>query len=328
MRERVLITGASGFLGYHIILSAIEKGLDVYGAIRKNSNVGHLKALPVKFLFLNYNDIEGMARQLSENKIGYIIHAAGVTKAIRQEVYDTVNANYTLNIAKAAEKSGGNLKKMVFISSLAATGPLADNENKITEETIPNPVTAYGRSKLLAEKHLANIVMPTVILRPTAIYGPRDKDIFIMIKTVNRGLDPYMGKFIQQLSFVHAKDVADVAVKSLFINDASGIYNITDGNSYNRYQFADILKILLNKKAFRFHIPMPLIRSLAFFLETTNGWLKKPSVINREKLNELAAKNWICDISKAKKELGYTPEFDLQSGLEDAITWYTKNKWL
>ncbi len=149
-----------------------------------------------------------------------------------------------------------------------------------------------------------------------------------MIKTVNRGLDPYMGKFIQQLSFVHAKDVADVAVKSLFINDASGIYNITDGNSYNRYQFADILKILLNKKALRFHIPMPLIRSLAFFLETTNGWLKKPSVINREKLNELAAKNWICDISKAKKELGYTPEFDLQSGLEDAITWYTKNKWL
>ena len=328
MREKVLITGASGFLGYHIINAAIEKGLNVYAAVRRNSNIEHLKELPVRYLFLDYDDAEDMARQLAENKIGYIIHAAGVTKAVRQEEYDHVNATYTLNLAKAAERLGINFKKMVFISSLAAVGPLQDAQNKITEETTPNPVTAYGRSKLLAEKCLANIAIPTTILRPTAIYGSRDKDIFLLIKTVNRGLDPYIGKFLQQLSFVHAKDVADVAVKSLFINNALGIYNITDGNSYNRYQFSDITKILLNKKALRFHIPMPLVKSLAFFLETTNGWFKKPSVINREKLHELAAKNWICDISKARMELAFTPKFDLQTGLEDSIAWYISNKWL
>ena len=328
MRPKVLITGASGFLGFHIVTAAIENGLDVYAAVRKNSNIEHLKDLPVQYVYIDFEDEEAMFRQLAEHGIEYIVHAAGVTKAIRQEVYNKVNAGYTLNLAKAAERLGDRFKKMVFISSLAAVGPLQNNDDTITESTTPRPVTAYGRSKLLAEQNLATVSIPTTILRPTAIYGPRDKDIFIVVKTVNSGLDPYIGKLLQQLSFVHAKDVADLSIKSLFVTDAVGIYNITDGNNYNRYQFADIIKNILKKKAFRFHIPMPLVKSLAFFLETTNGWLNKPSVINREKLYELAAKNWICDISKAKKDLAYAPKFDLQSGLEDSLAWYTKNKWL
>lgn len=328
MRPKVLITGASGFLGFHIVTAAIENGLDVYAAVRKNSNIEHLKDLPVQYVYIDFEDEEAMFRQLAEHGIEYIVHAAGVTKAIRQEVYNKVNAGYTLNLAKAAERLGDRFKKMVFISSLAAVGPLQNNDDTITESTTPRPVTAYGRSKLLAEQNLATVSIPTTILRPTAIYGPRDKDIFIVVKTVNSGLDPYIGKLLQQLSFVHAKDVADLSIKSLFVTDAVGIYNITDGNNYNRYQFADIIKNILKKKAFRFHIPMPLVKSLAFFLETTNGWLNKPSVINREKLYELAAKNWICDISKAKKDLAYAPKFDLQSGLEDSLAWYAKNKWL
>ena len=269
-----------------------------------------------------------MSRLIAENKIDFIIHSAGVTKAIRQEVYDQVNAGYTINLAKAAENSGGICKKIVFISSLAAVGPLNDGQQKITEQTHPRPVTAYGRSKLLAENQLASISIPTTILRPTAIYGPRDKDIFIMLKTINNGMDPYIGKIVQELSFVHAEDVAVAAIQSLTIKNALGIYHITDGNSYNRYEFSDISKSILNRKAFRFHIPMPLVKSLAFFLEKVNGWLNKPSVISREKLHELAAINWICDITKANKDLNFIPKYNLQTGLEDTISWYKKNKWL
>ncbi len=328
MKEKVLVTGASGFLGYHIIQSAIERGLEVYAAVRKNSKVEHLKDLPVQYLFLDYEDEKDLTRLLAENKIGFIIHAAGVTKANSFEVYNHINATYTLNLARAAKQLGSDFKKMVFISSLAAVGPLDDNQNEITEQTIPRPVTAYGRSKLQAENSLASIGIPTTILRPTAIYGPRDKDIFIIVKTVKNGFDPYIGNFLQQLSFVHAKDVADLAVNSLFLENALGIYNITDGNSYNRYQFSDITKNLLKRKALRIHLPMPLVKSLAFSLETINGWFDKPSVLSREKLQELAAKNWVCDISKAKKELAFSPKFDLQTGLEDSIAWYKKNNWL
>jgi nucleoside-diphosphate-sugar epimerase len=265
---------------------------------------------------------------LAINKINFIIHSAGVTKAIRQEVYDKVNASYTINLAKAAQNAGGNCKKFVFISSLAAVGPLNDVQQKLTEQSLPHPVTAYGRSKLLAENELAKISIPTTILRPTAIYGPRDKDIFIMLKTINNGMDPFIGKIFQQLSFVHAKDVAAAAVNSLLLKNAVGIYHITDGNIYNRYDFSDISKTILQRKAFRFHIPLPLVKSLAFLMEKANSWLNKPSVINREKLQELAAINWICDISKANKELNFTPQFNLKSGLEDTIGWYKKNKWL
>jgi UDP-glucose 4-epimerase len=328
MSQKVLITGASGFLGYHLIQSAIDSGLKVYAAVRTNSDIKHLEGLPVQYLFLNYDNEEDITQQLTNHQIDFIIHAAGVTKAIRQDIYNQINAGYTLNLARAAEKLGNNFKKMVFISSLAAIGPLPDQDHKILEDTFPNPVTAYGRSKLMAEKGLAAIDLPVVILRPTAVYGPRDKDIFIMLKALNSGFDPYIGNFTQQLSFVHARDVADVAVKSLLINEAAGIYNITDGNSYNRYQLSDISQKILKKKALRFHLPMPMVRSLAFILETTNGWLKKPSVLSREKLHELAAKNWICDIGKAKKDLEFSPRFDLQTGLEDSISWYTKNKWL
>src|SRR6478735_601823 len=126
MRERVLITGASGFLGYHIIQAAIGKGLDVFAAIRKRSSIKHLEALQIQYLFLDYDDVEDISRQLAENKIDYIIHAAGDTKAISQQAYDHVNATYTINLAKAAEKLESKLKKMVFISSLAAVGPLQD----------------------------------------------------------------------------------------------------------------------------------------------------------------------------------------------------------
>ena len=325
MSDRVLITGASGFLGYHLLLSALQQNLEVFAAVRKNSKIDHLKELPIKYLFLDYDDVDSMTTLLAENKIKYIIHAAGVTKAVKQKTYNDINSTYSVNLAKAALALGSTFRKMVFISSLASIGPLNDFENNITEQTVPTPVTAYGRSKLLAENELAKIRIPLIILRPTAVYGPRDKDIFIMLKTVSKGFDPYIGKILQQLSFVHVSDVANVAVQSLFVIN-TGAYNITDGNCYSRYQFADIVKVILNKKAIRFHIPMPIIKALAYFLESFNSLINKPAVISREKLFELAATNWICDISKAKNELNYIPKYNLESGLKDSIIWYQKNK--
>ena len=326
MRESVLITGASGFLGYHIIMAALEKNLVVYAAIRKNSKIYHIKNLPVNFVFLDYSNIDEIVKILLTNSINYIIHAAGVTKAVKQQDYNTINADNSVNLAKAAENCN-SFKKMVFISSLAAAGPATDLADIITEKNNPAPVTGYGRSKLLAEKELSKINIPLAILRPTAVYGPRDKEIFIMLKIISRGLDPYMGKILQQLSFVYAKDVADVSIEALFV-DSNGIYNISDGRKYDRYDFADIAKKILNKKAVRFHIPMALIKVLAYVLEITNGWMNKPAVINREKLNELAASNWYCDISKAKKELNFNPKYSLTEGLTDSIAWYKRNKLL
>lgn len=328
MTERILITGASGFLGYHLIQAALHKGFEVYAAVRKNSPIEHLNNLPIQFVHLNYEDPLSIRQQLSEFQISSIVHSAGITKAVKQEEYNHVNAQLSINLAKAVEEGVPTFKKLVFISSLAAVGPSSNPAQAILETDEAQPVTAYGRSKLLAETELKKSGIPLVILRPTAIYGPRDKDIFIMIKTVSQGLDPYIGRIRQQLSFVHGRDVADLAMLSILQPQSSGIYHVTDGATYSRYRLSDITKKLLVKKAWRFHIPLPFVRFLALVMEKVQGWRNQPSVLNREKLNELAAENWSCNIAKAQTVLGFKPKFDLEEGLADTINWYKENKWL
>ncbi len=328
MTQKVLITGASGFLGYHLINAAIENGLEVYAAIRKNSNIKHLQDLPIKYVMPDYGNAEGLTNLFSEYKFDFVIHAAGTTKANTAQEYDLINNTYTHNLALAAEKNKGLVKRFVFISSLAAIGPLNNPTEKINEATGPNPVTAYGKSKLNAEKNLENIDIPVTILRPTAIYGPREKDIFILTQYVNKGFEPYIGKDAQKLSFVYSKDVAALAVKILSLDKANGAYNITDGNEYSRYDYADIVKNILGKKALRIHLPVTMVKTILFVVEKISRALNKVPAVSNEKLGELMASNWICDISKAKRELDFTPGYDLQQGLKESIDWYKTNNWL
>ena len=188
MRQKVLITGASGFLGYHIINAAVENGYDVYAAIRKSSNVKHLEHLPIQYVVLDYKDAEGLQKIFEEKQFDYVIHAAGTTKANTEQEYDLVNNVYSQNLATAAAKNK-NVKRFVFISSLAALGPSKSAEENITENKAPDPVTAYGKSKLNAENNLKKMDIAITIFRPTAIYGPREKDIFIVMKTLSKGID-------------------------------------------------------------------------------------------------------------------------------------------
>jgi nucleoside-diphosphate-sugar epimerase len=188
-------------------------------------------------------------------------------------------------------------------------------------------VTAYGKSKLLAEEQIVKFQFPLVILRPTAVYGPRDKDIFIVLKTFAKGFEPYIGRTKQRLSFVYVKDLASVAVNSLFAQ-ATGSYNITDGNCYDRYEMADITKTLLGRKTVKIHLPMSIVKGLAIALERSYSFLNKTPVLNLEKLNELTAINWCCNIERAKNDLGFEPVYDLKSGLKETLNWYRENKWI
>ncbi len=328
MKEKVLITGASGFLGFHMINAAIENNLDVYAAVRGKSNVQHLKELPIQFVELNFADTQALDTVFCNNDFDYVIHAAGTTKANSQKEYDLVNDSYTQNLALAAEKNKGQVKRFVFISSLAATGPIKSDEGKIKEDKNPNPVTAYGKSKLSAEKNLEKVDLPTTILRPTAIYGPREKDIFLINQYLSKGFEPYIGRAPQKLSFVYGKDVADLAVKVLTNQHANGIYNITDGNEYSRYDYANIVKQLLGKKTVKLHLPVPVVKALLFAVEKFSRCMNKVPAVSNEKLNELMAENWICDIKKAEEELNYQPVYDLEKGLAASIEWYKKNSWM
>ncbi len=329
MKQKVLITGASGFVGFHLIEASIAKGLEVYAAVRKSSDIKHLTSYNIKYTYPDFNNVGNLQKELRENNYDFIIHAAGTTKAKNQEEYNSVNALYTQNLGLAAAKSGISLQKMLFVSSLAALGPLTNLNELITENANPAPVTAYGKSKLLAEKQLNDIDLPLIVLRPTAVYGSRDKDIFLILKTFSRGFEPYIGKKEQQLSFVYVKDLALASVNALFTNEtANGNYNITDGNCYSRYDMANITKNVLSRKTLKFHLPLAVVKGLAVLLEKTYGMFDKTPALNVEKLNELTAVNWCCNIEKARINLNYNPGYSLQQGLKEALEWYKLNQWL
>lgn len=330
MKESILITGASGFIGFHLIEAALNSGLTVYAAIRAGSDVRHLKGYDIRFCELKYDNVEELTKQLEEIGCQYIIHAAGTTRTGSQEAYNAINAGYALNLANAAMQALGNkLVKFVFTSSLAALGPLNERGTLITEEVVPAPVTAYGRSKLLAERQLRQLpLLPLIILRPTAVYGPREKDILIVLRAISRGMEAYIGRVEQQLSFVYVKDLASVAINALFSEPSEVAFNISDGRSYGQYELADLTRQILNRKTWRLHVPHGIIKALAFGMERVYGWRGKTPALNVEKLHELTAVNWYCSIDKAKAELGFSPRYTLEQGLRETLQWYRQHNWI
>ncbi len=329
MSKKVLITGASGFVGYHLIAKAIENGLEVYAAVRPNSIISQLKNLPVNYVNLNFSSVNDLKAELEDKQYAYIIHAAGTTKAKTLQEYNKVNAEYSRNLALAASLINYKLEKFIFVSSLAAIGPITDFNASIYDDTIAQPVTFYGMSKKLAEEYLNNIEnLPLITVRPTAVYGPREKDIFILFKTINQGLEPYIGSFNQHLSFIYVKDLAEIIIRFLTSNIEHKTYNISDGLSYNRYALAEGLKKALNKKTLKIHIPLLIIKGLASVMDAIYANSAKTPTLNKEKIKELTAPNWTCSIENLKKDLQFVPQYNLEKGLNETVKWYKENNWL
>lgn len=328
MKERVLVTGASGFVGYHLIEAALKNNLEVTAAVRKSSNIDHLKGFDIRYTYPDFTDIGSLATDLKEKQFDYIIHAAGITKARSETEYNDINAGYTHNMAAAVLESGIGLKKFVLISSLAAVGPLNDLAGVITEDTAASPITSYGRSKLLAEENLKVFTgLNYNILRPTGVYGPRDRGIFIFFKQVASGVEPYIGKVQQQFSFIYVKDVAQAAIKALYAGNYQ-TFNLSDGCVYDRYQLANTIKNVLNQKTIKIHLPVNFVKFIAHVAEKYGSLANKAVILNVEKLSELTAVNWYCDITRAKAVLGFDPGYDLKSGVAETLDWYKEHKWL
>ena len=329
MKKRVLITGASGFVGYHLIVAALASDLEVFAGLRPSSDIKHLEGLNINYTFLDYQDKVSLQKEIEDKKYHYIIHASGITKAKNKEEYNKVNAEYSRNLALAAVSANTMLEKFVLVSSLAALGPLNDMTDTIEDNSAAHPVTHYGESKLLAEQYLSAIKdLPLVIIRPTAVYGPREKDIFILFQTINKGIEPHIGKFKQRMTFIYVKDLAKIIVKSLFSDVTKKQYNVSDGNIYSRYALADGVKKSLNKRTWKLHLPVFMVTCLAGFMEWAYRNSSVIPALNKEKMHELTAINWACSIFSVKAELGFSPEYNLETGVAETVNWYKKNKWL
>lgn len=332
MRKKIFITGASGFVGSHLVEEAKRKGYEIHAAVRKTSKIDDIKHFVDEFVFPDMDNVDELKCLFQEEKYSYIIHAAAMTKAKRESDMLRVNVGYTENILTAAQAVSDTLERIVYVSSLAAIGPIEFNRATLITEGSPyNPVTVYGRSKKASEEMIKTkfTSSPISVLRPTAVYGPRERDLFILFDTLNKGLDPYIGAKPQKLSFVYVKDLVE-SIFNACTQPQKGLqfYNITDGQVYSRYAMADVFKNTFNRKSFRLHIPYSIVAFIAKVSQSLYTRSEKTPVLYPERLGELTAENWGCDISKAKEDLAFEPKYDLSSGLKETLLWYKSNNWL
>lgn len=329
---KILITGASGFVGTHLVEAAIAKGIKVHAAVRKSSNISSLEGLVDKFIYTDQSDYKELFSLLSDEQYDYIVHAAALTKAKKTGDFHAVNVKNTEVLLDAAFSLPTPPKRVVFVSSLAALGPVEyDTVDEIAEDSAYKPITEYGRSKRDAELMIKEKFSdkPISVFRPTAVYGPREKDLFILFDTLNKGLDPYIGKKPQKLSFVYVKDLANVLLLGCTVEQqALQFYNISDGFSYSRFAMAEVFRESFSKKPFRIFVPLFVISVIAKISEMVYKYSDKIPTIYPERLGELTAANWVCSIEKAKKALGYNPVYDLKKGLKETLFWYKQNGWL
>lgn len=323
--KKILITGASGFIGSKLVEEAIKNEMNTYAAIRKSSNRDLLKDKRIHLIEIDFEDSDSIRQILKTHQFDYIIHTAGTTKARSSDEYMQVNCNYLKNLVEAIKQEAHSLQKFIFISSLAAYGPSEyHNNGLISQSGKPHPITDYGRSKLAAEEYLHRQEIPYIILRPTAVYGPGDTAFLTVYRLVKRGIEIYFGNNTQKLSFIYIHDLVEVVFKC-FNSPSKSSYFVSDGKVYTLKEFYANIKEAFGVKTLKIKIPLYVLKS--FF--TVNTWIHQQfntyTILNTDRLHEFKAEGWICDSTDLQNKLEFHPNYSLKQGLLETIEWYNSS---
>ena len=323
---KVLLTGANGFVGSHIAECLVENGHEALCLVRKTSNTEWLKNSKVKYYYGDITDPASLINPIKECQA--IIHNAGLVRAFNKETYFKANQIGTRNIVEAANKYNPSLQKIIYISSQAAMGPSGSSiPKKISEDE--TPVSDYGESKLAGEFELKsnNNKIPYTILRPSSVYGPRDKDIFMFFKLINRHICPVsLNKSYFQLVFV--RDLAKFAVECLVnTKTKNNLYFIGDSRPYSHAKIGKTISKVIEKSILPIPIPQFVFYIVSFFSGITAIITGKPAVLNTQKVREMNQPYWLADNSKTLEDFkaGFT---NFEIGAKITYSWYKENGWL
>lgn len=328
----ILITGASGFIGSFIVSEALRRGMEVWAAVRRTSSRKYLTDPRIHFVELNLDSCEEMVRQMAGLRFDYVVHAAGVTKCLHADDFFRINTEGTRNLVNALRDTEMPLRRFVYVSSLSVYGPVRETQpyGEILETDTPQPNTAYGRSKLESERFLDSLTdFPCVTLRPTGVYGPRERDYFLMAKSIKGHTDFSVGYKPQDLTFVYVEDVVQAVFLAIERGRNGRKYFLSDGQVYSSRTFSDLIHRELGRPwLLRIKAPIWVLRVVTFFGEYIGRMTGKISALNNDKYNIMRQRNWRCDIRPAIEELGYSPQYDLERGVKQTVKWYLENGWL
>ena len=350
MNNTVLVTGSSGFIGSFIVEEGLSRGYDVWAGVRGTSSRQYLQDKRIRFAQLDLRNPETLRSQLLDckEKMGgkgwdYVIHAAGATKCLHTEDFYRTNTEGTKHLIDALRQADMVPRRFVFLSSFGIFGairekpvrrPTADNPwiySPILLSDRPMPNTAYGKSKIAAERYLQEQQgFPFTILRPTGVYGPRERDYYLMAKSIKQHVDVAVGLTPQEITFVYVLDVVQAIFKSMTSPKAEGkAYFLSDGHVYNSRCYSDLVQRYLgNPWVLHLRLPLWLVRVACWISGKVGRLTGKMSVLNDDKYNILSQRNWQCDIQPAIADFGYAPEWPLEKGVEASIRWYRQEGWL
>ncbi len=319
---KALVTGAAGFVGSHLAEALIDKGYDVTCLARKSSNPKWIEHLNVKYLLCDLADIESCSEKI--RGFDYVFHAAGITKTSCEKDFFAANAECTRKLLRAVAANNPELKRFIYISSLAAAGPAWDGK-PVCEEAEPMPVSAYGKSKLDGERAVLGYAgtFPVTVVRPSAVYGPRDTDFFLLFSAVKKGFFPHWGRGLYSLIYI--EDLIRGIIVSAEKKEGEGrTFFLADEAVYTNEDIVREISAALGRRPVMVRLPRSLMPVVAFIGEKIN----KKGIINRDKVKELHFSDWTCDTGRAKEELGFKSKITLREGIKWTADWYRIHRWL
>ncbi len=338
MTDRVLVTGATGFIGYHLVHALLEEGAQVTCLIRPTSVRTTLETMNVSFVQGDVTLKDTLQEPVSKADVVY--HLAGTTSGFHARDYLNVNEMGTANIARACAQCTSP-PTLIVVSSIAAAGP-SPSRQLLSEEDPPSPVSIYGRSKLAGEQAARAWAreIPITIIRPPIVFGEYDPDVLKMFLTISHGWHLVPSRRERYYSFIHATDLANGLVLAARCGErmlpldsdrrteGSGIYFLADDESPSYADFGRMVANALGRKSVNvLGIPMWITWLIAALSEGMSKLRGKPSIINLDKVRETASGSWVCSADKAKCQLGFKVKTSLIERLSQTAQWYRDQGW-
>ena len=322
-----VVTGASGFVGSHIVDELLRRGSRVRCLLRPTSSTRWLDGKDVEIARLDLDDVERLEGAVQG--ADWIVHAAGLTHARSPREFQKVNVGGTERMLRAAMKAGNRLQRFLLISSQSVAGPAVEGR-PVTEVERPDPVSRYGVSKRRAEEltMLLKESLPVVAIRPPAVYGPRDDALFKVFVAVKWHVLPILRKG-GRFSLIYAEDLARVVYLALTHPRAAGqIYFAAEPDVTDYREMGDLVRRSMKTWAVPVRPPGLALWAGAIAGEFWGMIRNRPPLLSREKLREISAGDWICSSAKIRSELGWVPEISLAEGVERTATWYREAGWV
>ena len=334
MSKKLLVVGAGGFIGGFIAEEGLRRGFETYVAVRESTSRRYLTDSRLHFVVLDYDNEEAMTQSLKEalpegEKWDFIIYNLGATKCANFFFFNLINYTYLRNFVEALHAIDKVPSRFLYMSSLSALG-MGDEKNytPISSKTIPNPNTRYGLSKIKAETYLETVEnFPYIIFRPTGVYGPHEQDYLMMIKSIDSHFDFGVGYRKQLLTFIYVEDLVNAMFDAYEAGVVKKKYIISEDRSYTQKEFRSIVARELGVKwVVPMKLPLWIVYIASFVAEKWAAAQMRASTLNRDKFKIMKQRNWSCDVSEAKRDFNFNPQFSLEKGIKATVKAYLEEK--